>query len=836
MKLTKHSFEGKLHDIYIKLTNLYNQLLTNKESDNNIIFDIITKKLTTYGAKLSSKSINKISRDIANFNDNIYTSKFARLPYYYKLFNIYDNSSSRHQKNEPLYVDMTNGLLDDITEAEVNILNYGLKFIITPENVDIREEIANIGVFAHNLKKSLTATGDESIDNHNKKRINDTINTITSEVLEEKLHKVVPKQNLTREEKSALLKLSNRPNLIFKKADKGSQLVVMREDEYNSKIQTLLDDANTYKKLDEDPTLSILKDLTSFLEDALWKGQITTEEQCYLTPSNPRPGFFDGLPKTHKSGCPIRPIVSQTNTVTRKLSEYVEKKLHPYVTRMESYNRDTMDVINYINGINREQILSKHANILLLTMDIDSFYTNVQRDLSVDSISKLLKKNGYPAKNIDFMNNALKFIFDNNNFIFNRQHFIQLTGMSMGSPCASSVCSLTFYMYEIEFLKKNPKLLFWKRHIDDIFTIFAGTDRQLQLTIKKFTEQSSFTFTHTSSSTSVDFLDVTIGLNKNKIVTTKVYRHPAKIPVYTHMKSCQSLNTKKSIIKSSCIRFRRICSSLNSYDTATKDLKFKLASRGHTPQVIDSFVKDIRNNDRSELLKHKPAVSDNSNNTVKPLQPRLCLTYIPGITDKIVSIVKKHWNQISDLLSFPLSCSFKNSNTKISDILSKKVHYPAKLNYKFVEDTQVDSFDINTIINTNVQCPRRSCITCKDHYIQPSTNQHHITVKDLEISLPCNNINCESENLIYLISCNMCDNQHYVGETQQMLRDRLYGHRSTNSILNKHFTTNNHILGNMKVIILYKVRGSKSTIYRRGLEYFYLMTLKPAFNADLEPP
>ena len=82
----------------------------------------------------------------------------------------------------------------------------------------------------------------------------------------------------------------------------------------------------------------------------------------------------------------------------------------------------------------------------------------------------------------------------------------------------------------------------------------------------------------------------------------------------------------------------------------------------------------------------------------------------------------------------------------------------------------------------------------------------------------------------------MCDNQHYVGETQQMLRDRLYGHRSTNSILNKHFTTNNHILGNMKVIILHKVRGSKSTIYRRGLEYFYLMTLKPAFNADLELP
>ena len=199
-------------------------------------------------------------------------------------------------------------------------------------------------------------------------------------------------------EKAALFKLSKRPNLIFKKADKGGQLVIMREDEYIGKIQTILDDPNTYKKLDEDPTVNLLKDLTAFVEDAYIKGQITTEEKCYLVPANPRPGVFDGLPKTHKSGCPIRPIVSQINTVTRNLSEYIEKKLHPYVICMESYNRDTIDVINYLNGINQDKVLSKHANILLLTMDIDSFYTNVKRDYAVDAISRLLKKNGHTSK------------------------------------------------------------------------------------------------------------------------------------------------------------------------------------------------------------------------------------------------------------------------------------------------------------------------------------------------------------------------------------------------------------------------------------------------------
>ena len=299
------------------------------------------------------------------------------------------------------------------------------------------------------------------------------------------------------------------------------------------------------------------------------------------------------------------------------------------------------------------------------------------------------------------------------------------------------------------------------------------------------------------------------------------------------MNSCQSPHTKKSIIKSSCIRFRRICSSLNTYDTATKDLKCKLIARGHTSQAIDSCVKEVRTNDRYELLICKS--SNSSSDTVKP-QPRLCLTYIPGVTNRIVVIVKKHWSQMSDLFSFPLSCSFKNCNTKIGDVLSKKVYYPPLLNYKFVEDAQDEKVDINSISNTNVNCSRRSCITCRDHFIKPDQNQQKITEKGLKNSLPLNNINCETDNIIYFISCNICVGKHYVGETQQQLRDRMYGHRSKNSILNKHFTEGNHTLENMKVIVLHRIRGSKSTIYRRGLEYFYLMTLKPALNADLAPP
>ena len=130
------------------------------------------------------------------------------------------------------------------------------------------------------------------------------------------------------------------------------------------------------------------------------------------------------------------------------------------------------------------------------------------------------------------MKKALKLIFESNNFTLENEHYIQICGMSMGSPCAPSVWSLTFYSYEINFIKSHQKCLLWKRHIDDILLVFAGTERQLSTTIQKFIDNSPFSFTFSTKRDSVDFLDITVTFDKKmKMLNTQVYRHPAIIPV-----------------------------------------------------------------------------------------------------------------------------------------------------------------------------------------------------------------------------------------------------------------------------------------------------------------
>ena len=563
-------------------------------------------------------------------------SSSAKSPYFYKLFNQRKENNNTKFVPPQLFIDKTNGLLDDLTVAETNILSYGLKYVVAPENVDLREEIAQIGIFANRLKKTLKHTGEEAVDNHNKKRVNDFINNCTDQILEQHLENSKIKQNLSAEEKKALINLKSRSNIVFKKADKSPQLVAMREDEYIRQIEEMLSDTSVYKQVDNDPTDDLLLTLEAFLENAVIKSQITEHQKKELHPAKPKPGVFDGLPKTHKPGCPIRPIVSQVNTVTRKLSEYVDKVLQPYVTKMETYNKDTIDMINVIEGTNKTKELSKHATILLLTMDIDSFYTNVTCEMAIKSITTILEQNKHSHSEISFITDCLRLIFDSNNFTFNGHHYIQVCGMSMGSPCAPSVCSLTFYVYETKFIGQHPKFLKWKRHIDDIFSIFAGTKRQLQILINKFVKNSDFNFTSDISVKSVNFLDITITLEKDKTLSTNVYRHPAKVPVYTHNQSCQSDNVKKSIIKSSCLRFRRICSSLNNYDKACKELQNNLVHRGHQLQQIQHTIKEVRNIERETLLARKPKDISPSNYV-----PRLSLTYIPGTIRIISDIMKK---------------------------------------------------------------------------------------------------------------------------------------------------------------------------------------------------
>ena len=117
--------------------------------------------------------------------------------------------------------------------------------------------------------------------------------------------------NLTSKEKSALNNLKNNQSIVIKPCDKGGDICIMNTRDYLTKIHTHLRDLNTYKPLTYNATNAIVNDTCTLIEYMLSQHIIDkATKEFLLPPRNARTPLFYGLPKIHKPGCPLRPIVS----------------------------------------------------------------------------------------------------------------------------------------------------------------------------------------------------------------------------------------------------------------------------------------------------------------------------------------------------------------------------------------------------------------------------------------------------------------------------------------------------------------------------------------------
>ena len=105
----------------------------------------------------------------------------------------------------------------------------------------------------------------------------------------------------------------------------------MDQQDYISKAQDLLQDTNTYKVLPKDPTSLLKKKLITLLKDIKQTGGLSTQKYKQLYPTSAVPPKFYGLPKIHKTGTPLRPIVSSRGSITYGVAKELSHIIKPLV-------------------------------------------------------------------------------------------------------------------------------------------------------------------------------------------------------------------------------------------------------------------------------------------------------------------------------------------------------------------------------------------------------------------------------------------------------------------------------------------------------------------------
>ena len=121
-------------------------------------------------------------------------------------------------------------------------------------------------------------------------------------------------------------------------------MVVMDKEKYIKKSEELLKQP-TYKEVTTDPTTKYKNGLINLLKFIKAEGGINNNTYRRLYPTGAGSPKYYGLPKIHKAGIPLRPIISSRGSAAYETAKELAKILKPLVGRSPTRSRTTRTLL-----------------------------------------------------------------------------------------------------------------------------------------------------------------------------------------------------------------------------------------------------------------------------------------------------------------------------------------------------------------------------------------------------------------------------------------------------------------------------------------------------------
>ena len=368
-----------------------------------------------------------------------------------------------------------------------------------------------------------------------------------------------PKPNISKEEHQALQQLKKDNTRMILTADKGVCLVVMDKKDYIEKSEKLLS-KSTYKILPSDPTTRHKNKLIALLKSIKAEGGIQENIYKKLYPTGASSPKYYGLPKVHKTGIPLRPIVSSVGSVSYETAKEISKILKPLVGNTPYSVRNTQDFIHSIQDIRLQD------DECMVSYDVEALFTSVPVKPAIAIIQKKLEadkdlhlRTTMSPKQITSL---IEFCLASTYFTYQGKFYEQIDGTAMGSPISTVVANLFMEHLEIKALATSPQPSLWKRFVDDTFIIIkkAHKDSLLQH-LNSIDNNIKFTCEESRDDGSIPFLDILIIPGREGKLDTTVYRKPTHTDLYLQWDSHHNIPAKYSVIGTLLHRAKTICSS-----------------------------------------------------------------------------------------------------------------------------------------------------------------------------------------------------------------------------------------------------------------------------------
>lgn len=481
--------------------------------------------------------------------------------------------------------------------------------------------------------------------------------------------------------------------LVVVEADKNAGVCIVNKEDYDKEVLRQLNDLNSYF-----PSTNTHFELSMIeFRDKLKIFDKTMPQNfklCKFLTNDNKPANFYILPKIHKQfdlfpkGRPISSTFLKTNKYASKLLDFV---LKPSLNQVQDLLIDTQHLLLLLDEVK----LDRNKNYTLVTVDVEALYPSLNiSDCKKHCLEAFLNQENklLAMTNNQFMD-LMSLSLDYNYVKYNNQLFYQFRGIEMGNAASVAVANVTVFQEIKNIFMGKSEIVFNKRFLDDILMIVDNeTINDMDSWLRNLFNHRYLKFTHEYSNSSVNFLDVTISLDKDNNLCTTIFSKPMSRHLYLHSHSNHPTHLKNSLFYSQGLRVIRICSSKEDCMNNLLCLFEKFKMRGYNVHKLNSTLDNLLKIERSHALYpkgtllrnylsiHNPAIltkyTHHSNQIKQPMNENVTFAIFPfyecisNYKDIIVDNITEHMN-IHKPTESANSASHKAHNTQLQVVFKR---------------------------------------------------------------------------------------------------------------------------------------------------------------------
>ena len=517
--------------------------------------------------------------------------------------------------------------------------------------------------------------------------------------------------NLNPAQCRALTQLKQENTRVVLTADKGVAMVIMDQQDYNTKAQALLQDTNTYKVLPKNPTPTLKNKLFNLLKDIKQSGGLSIQKYKQLYPTSAVPSKFYGLPKIHKTDTPLRPIVSSRGSITYGVAKELCHIIKPLVGQSPHHLKNTQHFIQQLQGIRLQ------AGESITSYDVKALFTSVPVHPSIQIVKHRLQQDTTLPQRTSMSTpqiiSLLEFCLTHTYFLFQGKYYEQVQGAAMGSPISPLIANIFMEEFDIKALQSFPHPpSLWLSLGDDTFVINKAEHSQ-DLLQHINSQDPHIQFTVVPTQGSQPFLDTLVTIQPDNTFNTTVYRKPTHTDQYLHWDSNHHITAKQSVYNTLAHRAKTVSSTQDNLEKELTHIKTVLQHCQFPSWALNQWEHKFNQPQPPAA----PANNNNNNNSSNSNKYKATIVapYINKTGEKFKRLCK----------SRGIKVHFKGTNT-LGPALGNPKYKDPKTN--------------QTGIIYKYQCPHIHCTRSyigesgrslgervKEHFKAPSPIHHHST-------------------------------------------------------------------------------------------------------------